>query len=166
MAKIDGRADAFFNGEFFYIRTMSQGMLAYAEPDAEPHYLSPDATNENLGRVMRRALVATKLVTPTEFQVIYKSGVVQKVGDERNTLTMAKYGYKSKKAMYREMMCCWIELADGQVGITPTVHDSLDGYHGASKDGLEILQLPQGATDAELGAALREGFRRCTSEWP
>jgi len=44
-----GRAEAFYSGDYIYIRTMSLGMLAYSEPDAEPHYLASDATAEDLG---------------------------------------------------------------------------------------------------------------------
>ncbi len=166
MDKIVGRADAYFNGEFLCIRTMSQGMLAYAEPGVDLHYLSTDSTDEEVGRVLRQALAATKLVTPTEFQAIYKSGVVEATNKARSAQAMATYGYKSKRAMYQNMACCWVKLAADCIEIVPTVHDSLDGYRGISKDGPEIMHLSAMAPDNVVGAALREGFRRCVSEWP
>jgi len=145
---------------------MSQGMLTYADPDASPYYLAPDVTDNEIGESVRLALAATQTIPLDEFQALYKSGVLQKVGNERDAWAMNRYGYKSKKAMYLQMMCCWITLADGKIKIQPTMHDSLDGYRGMRIGDVEDLLLPADASDAELGAAVKEGFRRCTSEWP
>lgn len=163
MKKIDARATVFFNQDFFYLCTMSQGMLAYAEPSAPPYYLPPDVDDATLGRTLRAALAASKLVSVDEFQKIFHSGVVQRVGEEHDALAMKQYGYKTKRAMYRKMNCCWLSVSGGQIEIKPTHHKSTDGYSGISNDGPEILHLPISITDAELGAALREGFSRCTS---
>lgn len=163
MKKIDARASVHFNGDFFEVSTMSQGMLDYAEPDSPPHYLAPDVNNETLGHTLRLALKASKRVSVEEFQKIWTSRIVHKLGDERDAWAMKHYGYKTKRAMYKNMDRCSISVADGQIEIAPMHHKSLDGYSGISNDGPEILRIPETATDTELGAALREGFARCTS---
>ena len=61
------------------------------------------------------------------------------------------------------MDCCWIKLQDGIVEIQPTHHKKLDSYSGISNDGPEIQHLSEGISDADFGAAIKEGFSRCTS---
>ncbi|WP_412480367.1 contact-dependent growth inhibition system immunity protein [Azonexus sp. IMCC34839] len=162
MKKIDAHANILFNGVFYCIETMSLGMLAYTEPEATPHYLPPDVEDEILGRTLREALNASKTVSIEEFQKIFHSGVIQQLGNERNAWAMKNYGYKNKRAMYRKMDCCWISAADGQIEIKPTRHKGLDAYSGISNDGPEIQYVSVAISDADLGAALKEGFKRCT----
>ena len=142
---------------------MSQGMLDYAEPDTPPHYLPPDVDDATLGKTLRIALAASKTVSMPEFQKIFHSGVVQKLSEERNAWAMQYYGYKTKRAMLRKMNCCSVKTYASVIEIKPWHHKTLDGYSGISNDGPEILHLPITVTDAELGGAIREGFKRCTS---
>lgn len=162
MKKIDARASVYSNGDFFRITTMSQGMLDYAEPDASPHYLTPDVDDATLGHTLRLALKASKRVSVEEFQKIFHSGVIQKLGNERDAWAMKHYGYKTKRAMYKNMDSCSISVADRQIEIAPLHHKSLDGY-SATVDGPHPLYVPESATNEKLGAALRDGFSRCTS---
>jgi len=162
MKKLDSCASVSLNKEFFKLITMSQGMLQYAEPAVSPWYLPPSVEDELLGHTLRLALKASRRISVEEFQKLFHSGVVQKNGEERNALAMKQYGYKSKRAMYKHMDNCSISVADGQIEIAPQHHNSLDGY-SATTDGPHPLYIAETATDAELGAALREGFTRCTS---
>jgi hypothetical protein len=163
MKKITARSVAFFNGDFFYVVTQSIGMLSYPEPSADPHFLPPDVDDATLGRTLRLALSLSRSVDSEEFQRLWKSGDIQKIENSREAWAMNEYGYKTKRAMRRNMNCCWISVSEGEVQVKPTHHKSLDTYTGISNDGPEILHVPELASDAELGAALREGFRRCTS---
>jgi hypothetical protein len=163
MKKIDAIANVYFNGDFFGIRTMSQSGLQYADPEIDPSYLKPDVDNQNLGNTLRIALSKSKEIGDKEFMEMFKSGIVQEKAKEENKKLMKQYGYKTKRALYKNMNCCWISVYEGKIEIKPTHHDFIDGYSGISNDGPEILYLPVTATDEELGAALREGLSRCTS---
>lgn len=162
MRKIDLRATVYLNDKFCKIQTMSQGMLDYAEPELPPFYLSPLAEDELLGCTLRQALAASKKVSKDEFQRLWKSGILHALGDKISTLEIKNYSYKNKRDLYKVMRCCWISEVDGQIEIKPTHHKSLDSYSGISNDGPEIFILPRAVSDAEVGAALREGFKRCT----
>jgi hypothetical protein len=163
MKKIDAISSVYFNGDFFKLQTMSRRGMRYADPDVEPFYLLPDAENQILGQTLRLALSKSKEVSVEKFDEIFKSGIVQEKLKEENKKLMKQYGYKTKRALYKNMNCCWISVYEGKIEIKPTHHDSIDGYSGISNDGPEILYLPVTATDEELGAALREGLSRCTS---
>jgi CDI immunity protein len=161
--KIDAVANASWNGQFYLLTTMSQGMLDYGEPSVPPYFLPPDVDDKTLGATLRQALSGSKKVGVEEFQKIFHSGIIQERGKAREAEAMEKYGYKTKRALYKNMLCCWISVFDGNIEIKPTHHKVLDAYSGLSNDGPEIQHLAVTCSDAELGAALREGFKRCTS---
>lgn len=157
------RASAYFNGDLYKIITMSHGMLSYAEPLAEQQILLPSITDAELGCALRLALSKSRQVPTAEFQEIFKSGIVQKISKERNAALMQQYGYKSHKALMRKMACCWITADDEKLEIKPTHHKSVDNYSGISIDGPEIILISANGSDEQVGAALKEGFARCTS---
>lgn len=161
MMAFDGKANAYLNEDFFYIEAISQGILDFAEPSVEPWCLDVNVADNFLGSALRAACAAGKHVDAIEFQEILKSGVVQAVGTKRNLDFMEKWGYKSKAQMLKNMRCCWVSMQNGNFQIKPTLKKSIDVYSGISNDGPEILRLPINSENSELGAALREGFRRC-----
>lgn len=155
-------ATSSFNGDFIDFITMSHGGMMYAEPSASPLFLPPDADDAILGLTLRTALSASKQISAEEFYKLFQSGLVQQLGKEREECLMQQYGYKTKRAMYKHMVICDIELIGDQLEISPTHSDQKGGCKGLSTDGRENIRLPETASDAELGAALREGFKRCT----
>lgn len=163
MKKFVARSAVFFNGDFFCIVTQSTGMLAYAEPDAPPRYLPPDVDDATIGKTLRIALVASKQIEPAEFQKIWKSGIIDQNDAARDTFAMQHYGYKSRRAMYKNMDNCLVSASDGMIEISPSHHHGIDGYSADKRIGPFPLSVSDTVTDAELGAAIREGFKRCTS---
>ncbi|WP_197388767.1 contact-dependent growth inhibition system immunity protein [Ralstonia pseudosolanacearum] len=149
-----------FNGDFYRIITMSRGMMSYAEPGAEPIYLDPHVDDDSLGKALREALAKSRQVSVEDFQRIFRSGVVQKLGKEREALAMEKYGYKTRRAMLKKMDTCSVSVVENQIEIQPTHQKSLDGWTVTKDEGPFPLYVPGTATDADLGAALREGFKR------
>ncbi|PPV06422.1 contact-dependent growth inhibition system immunity protein [Xanthomonas axonopodis pv. vasculorum] len=155
-------AQVCFNGNFYKLITMSDGMLSYADPDMQAKYLAPDVEDSELGAALRMTFEASKSVGIEDFHKIFHSGIVQERAKEREKWEMKNYGYKSKRAMKRNMAICNVSAGD-EIKIQPTHKNSLDGYTIKKDTGTFPLFVPSTATDAELGAALREGFKRCTS---
>ncbi|WP_171941276.1 contact-dependent growth inhibition system immunity protein [Herbaspirillum rubrisubalbicans] len=162
-AEIEAKAEVGFNGDFFQIIPYSISMVNYVEPSAAVCYLAADVGNDVLGRSVRLAFDESKVVSPEKFQEVFASGKIQEAARERVKAAMQKYGYKSKRELLKNMMCCWISMSETVVQIKPTHHKTIDGYAGISVNGDEILHLPSSATDEEIGNAVREGIRRCTS---
>jgi len=165
MKNFVARACAFFNHDFFWIQTQSTGMIAYGEPDAAPYYLPPDIEDTALGEKLRAALNASKKVSTDEFHKIINSGVLNQRQREQEDFLMQSYGYKTRRALYKNMANCSIELSDGQIKITPMHHKSIDGYSSRKDTGPFSLYVSELEPDNKFGAALREGFKRCTSSY-
>ncbi|MGS0515332.1 contact-dependent growth inhibition system immunity protein [Xanthomonas oryzae pv. oryzicola] len=155
-------AEICFNGDFYRLITMSKGVLRYADPDIEPKYLASDVDDGELGCALRMTFEASRCVSTEDFNKIFHSGVVQERAKEQDKWEVRNYGYKSKKAMMKNMAVCTVLVGD-EIKIQPTHKKSLNGYTIKKDTGPFPLFVPKTATDAELGAALREGFKRCTS---
>ncbi len=163
MKKITHHASVFWNEKFIRISTQAIGMIIVGDPLVEPQYLAHDVDDVMLGTTLRQCLQKSRQIEMTDFQKMFKAGVFNQLDEERSQAAMQKYGYKTKRALYKNMLCCWISVFDGKIEIKPTHHKALDAYSGISNDGPEIQHLPVTCSDAELGAALREGFKHCTS---
>jgi hypothetical protein len=156
------RAVVFLNDNFMKIATQSTGMIAYGEPDAPPHYLPPDANDATVGQTLRMALKASKQVGLEEFQRIWNSGMLKKKDAEYEIFEMEQYGFKTKRALYRRMLICTVEMIGERIDIYPTHHKGLGAYSGISNDGPEILHIAELTSEQELGASIREGLKRST----
>jgi len=160
---LDKRAVVCTNGDFICVVSQSVGMIGYPEPSVSPCYLPPDIDDVDLGGALRAALASSKSVDAEEFQRIWNSGIIEKIERDREDFAKKNYGYKTKRAMYKNMDTCTISYFEDRIEIQPTHQKSLDGYTARKDTGPFPLDVPVTATDAELGAALREAFKRCTS---
>jgi len=153
---------AFFNNDFYWLITQAIGMIAVGDSDVEPEYLASNVDDAKLGELLRQCLLSSRKIEMAEFQELFQSGAFNELDDVREKAAMQKYGYKTKRALYKNMDRCSVDLVDGKIKIQPMHHKSLDSYT-VTKNGPEPLFLDASISDAELGAALREGFKRCTS---
>jgi len=163
MDKSKGWANIEFNGIFFLFITMSRGMLRYCDPDVEPIYVPSDASNDLLGKSVRLSLSRSKQVELKEFQEIFKSGLILATAKEREKYTMKKYGYRTKKELYRNSDTCSVSAFDGYIEIQPTHQNSLEEWTVKADMNLNPLKVADSASDEELGAELRRAFTMCTS---
>jgi len=151
-------ANVEFNGDFFRVVTMSQGMLSYAEPSADPIYLPPDIDDSELGRSVRRGLLLSRQVTVSEFQEILKSKIVELNAKVRDDWAMRQFGYKKKCELNINIDTCLIRVFDGKIEIQPTHQNSVDTYTISKEEGPFPLYVDENVRDAELGAAIKHAM--------
>ena len=166
MSKKTLDASVFYNGDFFEFITISRGMMGYADPDVMPKYLPPNSTDEEIGSAMRQALSHSKRISAAEFQALFKSGIVQKKMKEHEDSSIKEHGYKSRRALYLNMKNCTVSQHEDRIEVQPMHHNSIDGFSATKQDISKMLNVNVDASDSELGAAIKEGLCRCTSEWP
>lgn len=159
--KIIKRSCAFFNGNFFWLHTQAVGMIVVGDPLVEPRFLAQDVDDVLLGAALRDCLYKSRHIDVSDFQKMFKAGVFNQLDEERNQAAMQRYGYKTKRALYKNMRCCWVGLSGEEIEIAPSHQKSVDSY-ASFKEGPESLVLNGSIFDAELGFALRRGFERCT----
>lgn len=76
-------------------------------------------------------------------------------------MLMGKYGYKTKRALFKDMKNCGIHLVNGVITISPTRHEKLEAWGRTKGDGLEDVILSLDCSPAEIGAGLRLALSRC-----
>ena len=75
---------------------------------------------------------------------------------------MERYGYKTTRAMFKDMLYCSIQSNGSLITIKPSHHRKLDQWGWDRDFPIENVVVPADSSPGEIGAALRLGFSRCT----
>lgn len=167
-------ADAGANKDFIYIKTHSGYRSSRADPLGVEHHASPEITDQNLGAVVLDALAHSRFVLPeprTDVWVhpeatfdmdLYDHNLTNQRYDQWVSGTLERYGYKAKRALFKDMKKCSIENKMGQIIIRPSFHEKLEVWSGKGLSESDYVIIPSGSTPSDVGAALRLAFSRCT----
>lgn len=139
------------------------------DPKGKQHLLSPDASDLTLGEAVQDTLAHSRWVLPARREgSTYPEGVEfdMSVCDFKvnypawvNAL-MERYGYKTKRALFKDMQRVSIESKNGVLTFAPSHHAKLEGWEGIDDEAKVII--PATSTLDEMGAALRLALSRCT----
>lgn len=166
---------ALCNAEFICIETYS----GYRSSDSRDYrgkqiFLMTDVSDEVLGLAVMEVLANSRWVlgVPREGSVYpvgvefdadlydYKQGIERYVQWVKTLMT--RYGYKTKRALFKDLQNCGIESKNGLIKITPMRREGAEGWEGLGKGMEGVVEIPATSTPAEIGAALRLAFNRCT----
>jgi hypothetical protein len=169
-------AQAICNSKFICVETYSgYGSGNTRDPKGRQIFLALDASDEVLGKAVLDALALSRcfvlgaprsdvqLHPEVEFDMdLYD----YKLSIERNIAwikhLMDRYGFKTKRALFKDMKNCGIERVEGVVTFSPSRHETLEGWRRTKEDAFEDVVTPADSPPAEIGAALRLAFSRCT----
>jgi hypothetical protein len=76
---------------------------------------------------------------------------------------MQRYRCRTMRSFLLRMQCCVILQSEDLIHIVPTRHQRIDGWGCLAQEA--ALTLRADCSNAELGAALRQGFCRCIEEY-
>jgi CDI immunity protein len=155
-------ARALANDEFFCIETSSGHARMGRDPQGKQHLLTPDTSDDALGSALLDALAHSRFLKVEEIAAFFDyERCKQQYAEWVNTM-MKRYGYKSRRALFKNMKNCGIECQDGQILISPTHYDKLEGWGREKDDGIVDVVIGADKSPQEIGAALRLAFGRCT----
>lgn len=154
-------ANVFVTNEFLLIETQSGLGRVRTDPEFSPHLLQSDADDQCIGEVIYQALSKSRTLTIKECETFFDF----EKGKEQYTawiaMLMEKYGYKTKKALFKDMKNCGIHCVNGVITISPTRHEKLEGWGRTKGDGIEDVILSVNNSPTEIGAGLRLALSRC-----
>jgi hypothetical protein len=156
----EARSRVINNRDFISVKPYSGYSLAIADPKAPEYLLKPDASDEELGEAILNALKHSRFLSYEEATELRANGKqnydnwVQKI--------MSMYGYKTKKAMFKDMKSCGMSLHEGIITIRPSYHEKLEAWGGEGISEDDYVHISADSPHAEIGAALRLAFSRCT----
>ncbi|WP_313656403.1 contact-dependent growth inhibition system immunity protein [Pantoea sp.] len=155
-------ANAFVTTEFFNVETYSGLGMTGRDALFPSHLLLPDVDDKSLGDVILQALsdsrTLTELADRVEFFDLEKGK--EKYATWIDTL-MEKYGYKTKRALFKNMKKCGIHLVNNVITIRPSFHEKLEAWSGERISESDYVVLPADSSPAEIGAGMRLALSRC-----
>jgi hypothetical protein len=150
--------DACINNEFLLVETMSKYGLLCKDFTISDFLLLPNVDNKTLGENVLLALSKSRTITKEEYLTFFNLEVTKKQIEEWEKNLMQKFGYKTKRALYRKMNRCWIYLKNGVIEISPSNHEKLKAWSGIRNADI-FLSLNN--SPEEIGAGLRLAFSKC-----
>lgn len=163
-------ASVLANERFICLRTWSGYRASIVDPQGAEIYLDSSACDERLGEAVLACLAQSRFVAPyADKRVNPEAGVDAelydpvRIGERYESWVkemMAKYGYKSRRALFAGLRNCQVASADGEIVMTPTYRDGKEGWSGFSGEdrGLKIESV---AAPVDVGAALRRALGDC-----
>ena len=167
-------AGAFDNADFLCVETYSGYRGGVRDHKGKQHLLEPDVSDEILGAALLDAMAHSRFVLPARRTDVWQHPEVEfdldlydyKLGIERTSewtkSLMERYGYKAKRALFKDMKFCSIDWIDDVITILPWHHEKLEAWSGDGISASDRVVIPANSTPAEIGAALRLAFSRCT----
>ncbi|NTY41117.1 contact-dependent growth inhibition system immunity protein [Burkholderia diffusa] len=153
----------FENLEFTQIETQSGYRGGLPDPLGKRIRLTNSATDEDLGDAVLAALTASRFLHPHEHREFFDiRGRVVPQYEEWVSSVISEYGYKSRRALFKDMKSCDIEEHDGIVTMRPSHHEKLEAWsdEGITEDCL--VRVSTVSSPSDVGAALRLALSRCT----
>jgi len=154
------QAIATFNSKFISVWTYSAYRMGQPDPLYEPVDLSVNCLDNELGYAIVFALNKTRFFSLKQAEEIreassnhYNKCIEQQV---------KKYGYRSRRALFKDMKSCSISETGEVITILPSHYEGLEEFSnkGIAED--QHVKIPTSSGHAEIGAALRLAFSRCT----
>ncbi|MBN6114403.1 contact-dependent growth inhibition system immunity protein [Xanthomonas campestris pv. phormiicola] len=167
-------ADAKINNDFISVKTFSGYRSSRADPQGVEYFLNTDVADEELGFAVLDALAHSRFVLSepredvwihpevTFDRELYNYDLTNQRYDQWVGGILEQYGYKTKRALFKDMKNCSIESKCGQITIRPSHHEKLEAWSGKGIGEGDHVIIPSGSSPSDVGAALRLAFSRCT----
>ncbi|MBP2851789.1 contact-dependent growth inhibition system immunity protein [Dickeya oryzae] len=147
--------------KFLLIETQSGLGMVGSDPLFPSHLLQPSVENECVGEAILIALSNSRTLTMEEYGSFFDPEKGEEQYSAWIAMLMEKYGYKTKKALFKDMKKCGIHCVNDVITISPTRHEKLEAWGRTKGDGIEDVILSVDSSPAEIGAGLRLAFSRC-----
>ena len=149
------------NQDFILVETYSGYRSRTSDPDGIQMLLPLDVSDEELGQATLLALSKSRIIDISEIGTFFNIDNVMKRYDAWVADLMAKYNYKTKRALFKNMMQCTVEIRDGRLTISPSCHEKLEAWSGKGISDDDKVVLSINSTTEEIGAGVRLAFSRC-----
>ena len=156
-------AGVYHNDEFMLVETRSGYRGGLPDPEGVRFLLSPESKNHDLGHAVLEALSASRFLHPGEFPDFFDiRGRVVPQYEAWVSSFMAKYGYKNRRAMFKNMKKIDVESSNGLIVISPSHHEKLEAWSdkGITKD--DSVVIAEMSNPEEVGVALEIALSRCS----
>jgi CDI immunity protein len=160
---IKREAVVYANEKFFCIATLSGKGLYGIDPAGELSFLERSAESAEIGKAVRSALTASRMLEGDELRSFFNRDSVKLRYENWVADLIARFGYKNRRALFRDMKKCNVSCSEEGLKIQPSVHDRLESWTGTGLEGKDEIHLSEGASFEELGQGVLLGMQRSTA---
>lgn len=116
-----------------------------------------------MGEVVIKVLLTSRMINPKyEPDFFDARGRVVPQYNLWVSEIMGRLGYKTKRAMLKDMKQCVIELFKSTMAIKPSHHEKLEAWSGKGITESDYVVISGNSSPAEVGASLRLAISHCT----
>ncbi|EHL4433064.1 CdiI family contact-dependent growth inhibition immunity protein [Salmonella enterica] len=154
--------NVFVTNEFWDVETYSGLGMTGRDPLFPSRLLLTDVDDEILGAEILRALSNSRTLTELADRIEFFN--LEKAKEQYAVwiaMLMDKYGYKNKRALFKNMKKCGVHLVNNIITIRPSFHEKLEAWSGDRISETDNVVLTVDSTPAEIGAGLRLALSRC-----
>jgi hypothetical protein len=157
------QAVALLNTDLMSVETVSGlGQMRADRTYGVEHFLPPDVSNHALGEAVLDALSKSRFISLEEYKTFFNPELCKQQYLEWEQMLRERFGYKTKRALYKGMKNVIIQKANDVLRFSPSYQErSLDYWSGKGLGPEDDVQLPATSSAEEIGAALRLAFSRC-----
>lgn len=167
-------ANVKLNKELLCIQTYSGYGSSRADHNGVMHLLPPDAADVVVGEALLDALSKSRFVLPeprkdvwihpeaTFDSELYDFNSMMRRYKDWVAGLMTQYGYKTKKALFKDMKSCNVESKLETLEMTPSHHEKLEAWSGDGFSEADNIIISASSSPEKIGAALRLALSRCT----
>ena len=156
-------ASCYSTEKFILIETESGLGRTAVDPLFSPYFLSPEEDDIKIGETVLKALGNSRLlVDQKDRALVFNLENIEKNYKAWVTNLLNKYGYRSRRALFKDMKNCSIQATDGMLTISPMHHETLEGWDGTNLGGVDDVNLSLHSSPSEIGAGLKLALSRCT----
>lgn len=150
------------NHDFILVETYSGYNSCAADPVGHKIYLAPQASNEELGGAVQKALSASRILKLEELDDFFDRDILKVNYDKWVKDVIQHYGYKNRKQMFRDLQYVSIDLYNNKLEISPWSQEKLEAWGPTPNGVADNVIIPADSSSEDIGAALRLAFSRCT----
>jgi hypothetical protein len=160
------------NSKFICIETGSGYRNGRRDPEGSQHLLGLDASDLELGRAVIDSLSKSRFIVaaPEDGVWIHPEATFdlafynyKKSGEHYQAWIdnlMARFGYRSRSALFKGMKSCLITDVEGQLTFEPMRHIKQEVWEGMRGE-VESVVIATNSSPDEIGAALLLALGRC-----
>ena len=145
--------------KFYGFKAYSGYALQFEDPEADEILLDLEVSDEMLGQTVLDTLKQSRYLSRNDAWILQQEA--QKKYQEWVQNMMKRYGYKGKRALFKNMKSCGVNLKNNLITIKPSKHDRLEGWSGDGFTEEDYVKIAADSPPAEIGVALRLAFTRC-----
>lgn len=156
-------AAIYANDEFTCVQTCSGLRSTARDANGELIFLSAAPEPSELGQAVLAALSKSRVLAPEEIGSFFDLAAIEKRYEDWVSEAMQKYGYATRRDLFKKMKHCQLECSGGTVSLRPTFHEKLEAWSGKGIDKDAHVLVAETASAHEIGEGSLLALSRCIS---